>query len=130
MGHDADRLTVGHRLRWERRRRFVGRTAERALFERLLTADQASFCVLWVHGPGGVGKAALCGVFADLARASGRSVVSVDDRDLEITPTGAGRRASYLTVRRAGSRGVVIGVNVGAWPRLTTDVVLAAREAA
>ncbi|MFG1608697.1 AAA family ATPase [Actinoplanes sp. NPDC049265] len=67
------------RLRAGRRRSFVGRTGEIELFRRLLAAPSG---VLFVHGPGGVGKSALLDVLAEVAAAEGVSVVRVDGRHL------------------------------------------------
>jgi hypothetical protein len=89
-GFDGDRPRLGERLRRQRRERFVGRAAELALFQRLLGRDRPDFCVLWVHGPGGVGKTALCGVFAEVAQAAGRAVRTVDAREIELTSAGLG----------------------------------------
>jgi hypothetical protein len=49
----ADRLRAAHQSR------FVGRTSELKAFEKALDADLPPFAVLYVHGPGGVGKTAL-----------------------------------------------------------------------
>ena len=53
--------TVADRLKSARRRRFVGRAAELELFLGALAASEPPFSVLWLHGPGGVGKTALLG---------------------------------------------------------------------
>ena len=58
-------ITVADRLRQARRRRFVGRTGELELFRTALTSGESGFTVLFVHGPGGIGK-------TDLARRSRR----------------------------------------------------------
>jgi hypothetical protein len=56
---------LGQRLEYERARRFVGRDAELELFAARLAATRARasdadlFSVLWVHGPGGIGKSSL-----------------------------------------------------------------------
>lgn len=47
-----------------RRRRFVGRADELGLFEAGLDEAPAPFHILYVHGPGGVGKTALMHAFA------------------------------------------------------------------
>lgn len=47
-----------------------------------------TFGVLWVHGPGGVGKTALCGMFAERARAAGRPVRVCDARDADLSREG------------------------------------------
>ncbi|HEY8474208.1 MAG TPA: ATP-binding protein [Natronosporangium sp.] len=88
MADDLDLPSVGERLRAVRRDRFVGRTAELAWFAELLAARQPEFRLVWVHGPGGVGKSALCGQFQELARAAGRPVTYVDAREVELTRAG------------------------------------------
>ncbi len=59
MSRLADRLGAA------RRRRFIGRSAEQALFQSALNASELPFFVLHLHGPGGVGKTSLLGQFAD-----------------------------------------------------------------
>lgn len=78
----ADRLAVA------RRGRFVGRSAELDRFRAALLADEPPFAVLHVFGPGGVGKSALLREYGCLAAESGRSVVSLDARNVEPTPPG------------------------------------------
>jgi len=73
---------LGERLRDLRRRSFVGRDPEVAAFRSAL-ADSG---LLFVHGPGGVGKSALLDRFADVAADAGRSVVRVDARHLRLGP--------------------------------------------
>jgi hypothetical protein len=73
---------LGERLRDLRRRSFVGRDPEVAAFRSAL-ADSG---LLFVHGPGGVGKSALLDRFADIAADAGRSVVRVDARHLRLGP--------------------------------------------
>ena len=69
--------TLEARIRAARAREFVGRTAEQALFRSSLEKDPAgpTFTVLWVHGPGGIGKSALLERFAEDAQAVDRPVV-------------------------------------------------------
>jgi hypothetical protein len=64
----------------------VGRTAELELFRAALAESEPSFTVLFLHGPGGVGKTALLDVLGDLAVAAGREPVRVDGRALDPTP--------------------------------------------
>ncbi|TDE38773.1 ATP-binding protein [Actinomadura sp. 6K520] len=74
----GDSGTVGDRLRRARRRRFVGRGGEIELFRGALS--DGAFAVLFLHGPGGVGKSALLGEMAEAARQSGVTPVLVDAR--------------------------------------------------
>lgn len=77
---------LGDRLVAARRRRFIGRAAELALFESALAADELPFFVLFVHGPGGLGKTTLLNQYARLAKDSQISSYSLDGRNLEPTP--------------------------------------------
>ncbi|MFC4914077.1 AAA family ATPase [Actinomadura gamaensis] len=73
------------RLDEARRRGFVGRRAELARFRAVLAgADDAR--VLFVHGPGGIGKTALLRQFAWLAGRAGRRTIWLDGRE---TPADA-----------------------------------------
>jgi hypothetical protein len=67
---------VAGRLQAARHRAFVGRKEELATFDEMLCGGG----VLFVHGPGGVGKSALLGSFAGRAAAAGRTVTVVDGR--------------------------------------------------
>jgi hypothetical protein len=78
--------TVADRLKSARRRRFVGRAAELELFQGALAASEPRFSVLWIYGPGGVGKTALLGAFAEAAADAGVGVVSLDLRAIEPSP--------------------------------------------
>jgi hypothetical protein len=73
-------------LRVARQRRFVGRTAERTLFEQALGAETLPFYLLHVYGPGGIGKSSLLREFATLAAAAQALVFHLDGRNLEPTP--------------------------------------------
>jgi hypothetical protein len=79
---------VRDRLESARRRSFVGRMAELELFGSALAATELPFVVLYVHGPGGVGKTALLHRFGDAAVQTGVQHVHVDGRDVEATPEG------------------------------------------
>jgi energy-coupling factor transporter ATP-binding protein EcfA2 len=90
---------LADRLNLLRRRQFVGRAAELALFEQALAADDPPFALLHVYGPGGVGKTTLLKAFAQLAAERGARVIAVDARETEATPEGflaALRRALEL----------------------------------
>ncbi|GAB3659841.1 ATP-binding protein [Actinocorallia lasiicapitis] len=96
--------TIGDRLRWARRRGFVGRAAELALVREALAVPEPPFSVLYLHGPGGVGKTALLDAFHELAEEVGACPVRLDGRTLEPTreavlaalAVAAGRRALVL----------------------------------
>jgi AAA ATPase domain len=72
------------RLQAARHRGFVGRKEELAAFEEALCSDGK---VLFVHGPGGVGKSALLSCFARRAAEADRTVLMLDGRMLDPSPT-------------------------------------------
>jgi hypothetical protein len=74
-----------------RRQRFVGRVAEIELFRACLDADSAPFAVLFLHGPGGIGKSSLLDAFATEAHRQQMRVVRLDARDLLPSPEGVRR---------------------------------------
>jgi hypothetical protein len=76
----ADRLSA------ERRRKFVGRVAERDLFRSALAADDPPFNVLYVFGSGGVGKTTLLREFASICEEVGVPASYLDARNLEPSP--------------------------------------------
>lgn len=78
----SDRLAVA------RRSRFVGRHAELELFRAALSRDTPDFAVLYVYGPGGMGKTTLLREFARLAAAAGRIPITLDARHLDASPGG------------------------------------------
>jgi hypothetical protein len=87
-------VELGQRLERERARRFVGRAAELELFAARLQAAPGGetagdlFSVLWIHGPGGIGKSALLAACAGTAREAGFTVAQVDGRQIRPTATG------------------------------------------
>lgn len=76
----ADRLTAA------RHQRFVGRAEERELFRSALAAKETPFQILFVFGPGGVGKSALLGEFEQLCDQVGARALSIDARDVDPSP--------------------------------------------
>src|SRR5690349_3782962 len=78
--------TVADRLRTARRRRFVGRAAELELFLGALAAPEPQFSILWICGPGGVGKTALMRTFGEAAADADVPVVNLDVRTIEPSP--------------------------------------------
>lgn len=78
--HLADRVRAG--------RRFIGRQAELELVAEALAAETPTFAVLYLHGPGGIGKTSLLQQYAKLASAAGRRVALLDSRNLDPSPQG------------------------------------------
>jgi hypothetical protein len=81
-------VRLAERLSAARRRQFVGRTAECALFRSALTAAELPFQVLHVYGPGGIGKTSLVRAFAALCDEAGVPALCVDARHVEPSPEG------------------------------------------
>jgi hypothetical protein len=80
---------LADRLNGARHRHFVGRTEERALFESALaslTTTELPFHVLYVFGPGGVGKTALLIEFAHMAEQAHVPAIYIDGRNVEPSP--------------------------------------------
>lgn len=80
--------SLADRLRWARERAFVGRSVEIELFRRALAGAEGAPAVLFVQGPGGVGKSTLLRRFADEGRDAGRPVVEVNGRLIDPSPAG------------------------------------------
>lgn len=78
----GDRLLLGERLRETRRRTFVGRVGEIELFRSALLAPGGPATVLFLHGPGGVGKSSVLDILTDMAAADGATPMRVDGRDV------------------------------------------------
>jgi RimJ/RimL family protein N-acetyltransferase len=79
---------LGDRLAAARRRLVVGRSEELALFGSALATGEPPFALVFVHGPGGVGKTVLLGEFVRLAGEAGLPVVRLDGRDVSPSPAG------------------------------------------
>jgi AAA ATPase domain len=93
----AEDATLAERLADRDRERFVGREAELDLLERCLTPDQPA-AVVFIHGPGGIGKSTLLREFERRASAAGWDTYSVEGRELgpnsALEPTVDAARAS------------------------------------
>jgi hypothetical protein len=74
------------RLEMARRQQFVGRQNERELFQSALTAAEMPFFVLYLFGPGGVGKSSLLREFAHTAVQHKASAVKLDGRSIDANP--------------------------------------------
>ena len=64
----------------------MGRGTELELFRGALAASEPPFSVLWIRGPGGVGKTALLGALGEAAADAGVGVVRLDLRAIEPSP--------------------------------------------
>jgi hypothetical protein len=74
---------IGDRMIATRRQRFVGREYERAIFQNALDAPTLPFQVLYVFGPGGIGKTTLLKEFAALAEQKNCPAFYLDARHVE-----------------------------------------------
>src|SRR4051794_31054670 len=74
------------RLGQARHRQFVGRTVELELFQSALSAAELPYNVMYIHGPGGVGKTSLVTEFTRCAEVAGIPAYYVDARAIEPTP--------------------------------------------
>ncbi len=90
-----------------RRQAFVGRRFELARFDELL-AGTSSWRVMYVYGPGGIGKTALLAEFGARATAAGRTTVAVDLRDVECSPDGLRASYDWAATRAGGDPEVVL----------------------
>jgi DNA-binding SARP family transcriptional activator len=88
---------LGARLTSARRRSFVGRSDELALFADVLAEDEPPFAVLHVYGPGGVGKTTLLAEFARLCEEAGVPALMLDGRNVQPTPDGVFNALRELT---------------------------------
>lgn len=79
---------LASRLSAARRAVFVGRTDEQNLFTETLRAPELPFFVLYICGPGGVGKTTLMRVLADLADQEHIPTAQIDGRNIDASPEG------------------------------------------
>ena len=78
--------TLGDVVAARRHDRFVGRVAEIELFRSALEGAEPAPAVLYLYGPGGIGKTSLLDVFVGLATAAGATVVRLDGRGIVAAP--------------------------------------------
>ena len=76
----ADRLSAA------RQRQFVGRAGERDFFRSALEAAEWPFQVLFVFGPGGIGKTTLLREFVRISDDAGTPAIYLDARNIEPSP--------------------------------------------
>lgn len=82
------RSSLFERLEMARRQQFVGRTSERAVIQTALTAEVLPFVLLYIFGPGGVGKSSLLREAAHTAVQHDIHLLQLDGRNLDPSPTG------------------------------------------
>lgn len=110
---------VESRQQAARYRSFVGRATEQALFQIALAAPELPFQVLYVFGPGGIGKTSLLREYLNICQQATLPVVYLDARNLEPSQDSflsALRQAMGMTAQSASLQEVVSG--------LTRSVVL------
>lgn len=78
--------SLAERLALARRERLIKRVVECELFQSALHADELPFHLLYILGPGGVGKTTLLHEFIELATAAQIAHVYLDGRNLEPSP--------------------------------------------
>ncbi|WP_219510579.1 ATP-binding protein [Nonomuraea ceibae] len=83
LASDYEPEQLGRQVHLAREQAFVGRGAELAAFHAAL---HGSHSVLYLHGPGGIGKSALLRRFVQDAAAANRPVVHIDGRGLVASP--------------------------------------------
>ncbi|WP_128379038.1 AAA family ATPase [Streptomyces cavernae] len=134
---DERRRSFGSHLAHRRKRVFVGRQEELALF-RAAIGDGGHAAVLYIHGPGGVGKSTLLRRLADEAVDRGRHVIEVDGRTTDPSPesfqaaVGTVPEGSVLLIDTfERCQGLEEGLRERFLPTLPHDttVVVAGREA-
>lgn len=80
--------TLGERLAAADARSFVGRAREIALIDAVLHLESPPASVVFVHGPGGIGKSTLLREAARRGAAAGYDVVHTDARRWSADPAG------------------------------------------
>lgn len=78
--------SLADRFREAHRNRFVGREEQLARFEEALDLDPPPSSILFVHGPGGVGKSALLQELTYRCEERDRPVYAIDAERIEPTP--------------------------------------------
>jgi hypothetical protein len=77
---------IADRLYDARRRNFMDRADERSVFRAAVRAPDLPFLVLYIFGPGGVGKSTLVREFAAIAGEEGAAAHYLDARNIEPNP--------------------------------------------
>ncbi len=96
-------MRLADRLRVARQLHFVGRTAEQSLFQSLIEAPDLPFCILYIYGPGGVGKTTLLQTFAGMCTQVNVPITYLDARNVEPAPDAFLRTLSTARGLEPGS---------------------------
>ncbi len=88
--------SLGARLNAERNRKFVGRVGELEIFQRAITSGELPFNILYIYGPGGVGKTALLNQFRRLCCELKIQSLYLEARNLESAPQSFLRSLSSI----------------------------------
>ncbi|GAA1954665.1 AAA family ATPase [Amycolatopsis minnesotensis] len=99
------RRSMADRVRLFRHQGFVGRIAQRRVFASALRGEHDAPRVLFVHGPGGIGKSALLRRLADDAEDLGHTVVWVNGEYVLASTTAFAEAAAPV---RAADRPVLV----------------------
>jgi GTPase SAR1 family protein len=99
---------LAERLNTARRRRFVGRSSECALVQAALEATELPFYVLYVFGPGGVGKTSLLQEFMQLSEQAGIPALYLDARNIEPTAESFGRAWHEVQISQSTGKQVLL----------------------
>src|SRR5262249_8202664 len=107
-----EKQRIADRLSAARHGRFVGRVTELELFRSALLSAEPSFAVLYIYGPGGVGKTSLLHEYARVAGECGRPIVHLDGRNVDASPIGF-----LLAVGQSfGLEGADVSLLAAKWP--------------
>lgn len=79
-------LSLADRLRQARSQQFIGRQTEIDLFRSAAQSNAPDFFILYVHGPGGVGKTTLLREFSHICGQINRPAFYLDGRHIDPNP--------------------------------------------
>jgi hypothetical protein len=84
-GDDGRAVELGDLLRSRRLESFVGRAAEVEIFLAALDTTDVPFSVLYIYGPGGIGKSTLMDLLAAHAEEKLAHVIRIDGRGMPVS---------------------------------------------
>ena len=74
--------SLAARLAAERNRKFVGREQEISVFKDAISATELPFNILYIYGPGGVGKTTLLSHLQNICREDNIEFIALESRNL------------------------------------------------